>query len=282
MEFMDRLKPSEVNLVIYHANCADGFGAAYAAWRLLGERASYVACSHGDNPPNVKGKNVIIVDFSFPRDVLIKMRGDANKLLVLDHHISAKNSLEDLPYTHFDISHSGAVLAWKYFHPQSQVPTFVKYIEDRDLWKWEMDFSKEFSIFLNTVPRSFEGYAMLEDDSFLSSCIEKGKVLLEYADIQINNICRKAIVKKMLGLNVAIVNSCNFESEVGSILSKTCDFALIWHYDYTRDNIKVSLRSRDDAVDVSSIAAEYFGGGGHHSAAGFQVSSYTELQNYFD
>lgn len=34
-------------LVLYHANCADGFGAAFAAWLKLGDEAEYVACSYG-------------------------------------------------------------------------------------------------------------------------------------------------------------------------------------------------------------------------------------------
>ena len=37
------VEPSSINLVIYHADCSDGFGAAYAAWKLLGDRATYHA-----------------------------------------------------------------------------------------------------------------------------------------------------------------------------------------------------------------------------------------------
>ena len=59
------IEPSTVNVVIYHANCNDGFGAAYGAWKLLGNRAEYFACKHGDAPPDVKGKRVVILDFSF-------------------------------------------------------------------------------------------------------------------------------------------------------------------------------------------------------------------------
>ena len=41
------MDPSSVQVVIYHANCNDGFGAAYSAWKLLGNRAEYHAASHG-------------------------------------------------------------------------------------------------------------------------------------------------------------------------------------------------------------------------------------------
>ena len=45
------MDPQSVNVVIYHANCNDGFGAAYSAWKLLGNRAEYHAASHGAPPP---------------------------------------------------------------------------------------------------------------------------------------------------------------------------------------------------------------------------------------
>ena len=51
------LEPSSVNCVIYHADCTDGFGAAYSAWKLLGNRAEYHACKHGTSHPSVKDKN---------------------------------------------------------------------------------------------------------------------------------------------------------------------------------------------------------------------------------
>lgn len=37
--------------VLYHAHCADGFGAAYAAWLKLGNDAQYVPVKYGDPPP---------------------------------------------------------------------------------------------------------------------------------------------------------------------------------------------------------------------------------------
>ena len=59
------LEPSSVEVVLYHANCNDGFGAAYSAWKLLGNRAEYIACSHGTPPPDITGKKVVCLDFSY-------------------------------------------------------------------------------------------------------------------------------------------------------------------------------------------------------------------------
>ena len=55
-------------LVLYHANCNDGFGAAWAAYTHpdLGPEAEYVPVQYGDTPPDVTEAMVYILDFSFP------------------------------------------------------------------------------------------------------------------------------------------------------------------------------------------------------------------------
>ena len=120
------LEPSSVECVIYHANCTDGFGSAFSAWKLLGNRAEYYACSHGDKPPCVKGKNVVILDFSFSNKVTKKLIKDANNLLVIDHHKSAMVELHDISNTIFDMSKSGATLSWEFFHPGKEAPKFIQ------------------------------------------------------------------------------------------------------------------------------------------------------------
>ena len=111
------IEPSSVNVIIYHADCTDGFGSAYSAWRLLGNRSEYHACKHGTQPPDVTGKNVVILDFSFDNATTKKMIEEANSLLVIDHHKSAMVELHDIANTYFDMTKSGSILAWEFFHP---------------------------------------------------------------------------------------------------------------------------------------------------------------------
>ena len=139
------------SLVLFHANCADGFGAAIAAYTAIGEAGEYVAVQHGQPPPDVTGRDVYILDFSYPRDVLEQMFGVANSLLVLDHHESAQQALAGLTYARFDLTHSGAVLAWEYFHPGTRVPDLLAYVEDRDLWHHALPQTHEISAYLRAV-----------------------------------------------------------------------------------------------------------------------------------
>ena len=153
------LEPSAVDMVLYHANCNDGFGAAYAAWKLLGNRAEYIPCSHGTPPPDVKGKKVVCLDFSYNKKITKKLIKRADAFLIIDHHKSAMVELHDVPNTRFDMTKSGAMLAWEFFHPGKEAPKFIQYIQDRDLWVWELPYSKEFSAAFDMVPWNFEEYS---------------------------------------------------------------------------------------------------------------------------
>ena len=127
------VEPSSVDFVIYHANCTDGFGAAFSAWKLLGNKAEYYAAKHGDPPPDVTGKSVAILDFSYNNATTKQMIKDAKDLIILDHHKSAVIELHDITCAEFDMNHSGAVLAWNFFHPGKESPKFIRYIEDLSL-----------------------------------------------------------------------------------------------------------------------------------------------------
>ena len=174
------VEPSQVNCVIYHADCTDGFGAAYSAWKLLGNRAEYHACKHGTTPPDVKGKTVAILDFSFNNATTKQMIEEAEGLIVIDHHKSAMVELHDISNTHFDMTKSGAMLAWEFFHPGKEPPKFIKYIQDRDLWTWELEYSKEFSAAFDMVPFEFEEFEKFEDDSVFDDAVKRGSYILAY------------------------------------------------------------------------------------------------------
>ena len=275
------LEPSSVDCVIYHANCTDGFGSAFSAWKLLGNRAEYHACTHGSKPPNVKGKNVVILDFSFDNKTTKKLIKDANNLLVIDHHKSAMVELHDISNTIFDMSKSGATMAWEFFHPGKESPKFIQYITDRDLWKWELPYSKEFSAAFDMVPFDFEEFEKFEDDSVFDDAVKRGSFILAYSKTVVKKVCEKAVSRKYKDKDVLVVNSSHWMSEIGSKLSPDCDFALIWYYDHNDQYTRVSLRSFHDHIDVSEIAKD-FKGGGHRKAAGFTLTKDMHIDDIFD
>ena len=275
------VEPTSVNCIIYHAQCNDGFGAAYAARKLLGSRAEYHACKHGIEPPDVKGKVVAILDFSFDNATTKKMIEEAEALIVIDHHKSAMVELHDISNTLFDMSRSGAMLSWNFFHPGKEAPKFIQYIEDRDLWKWELPYSKEFSAAFDMVPFEYEEYCKFEDDSVFDDAIKRGSYILAYSKTVVKKVAEGAQPRKLMGKDALVVNSPHWMSEVGSRLAPSCDVAVIWYWDHADHKTKVSLRSFHDAIDVSEIAKK-FGGGGHKKASGFSLPSGTHIEEIFD
>lgn len=273
------------SLVIYHENCADGFTAAWAFWTVFGDEAEYLPAQYGDEPPEmveIVDREVYIVDFSYPREVLEWMHGLAKKLVVLDHHKTAEKNLAGLDYCEFDMTRSGAMMAWDYVvdtyaDPSDYVghpaPNLVKYVQDRDLWTWELTGSKEISAYIGTLEFDFLEWDCLrrelEKTRLWERIYEKGQAIVAYRDQLIASVARKAYRAEIAGHDVPIVNAPSIiRSELGNVLTEGELFAGVWYIDPEVGAI-MSLRSNDDsAVDVSEIA-EQFGGGGHPNAAGF-------------
>ena len=114
-----------------------GFGAAWALWKKF-PSAEFKPVKHGyPPPPNLKGRHIVMVDFSYHRPALEAMAQEAASLQVLDHHITAQDALAGLPFAYFDLKKSGAVLAWEWAH-QQPAPWLLQYVQDKDLWTWAL------------------------------------------------------------------------------------------------------------------------------------------------
>ena len=82
-------------VVFYHSGCQDGFGAAWAAWKKFGNRATYIPLRHADGvPKELKKKEVYLLDITFFGDTLKKVVKDNTSVTILDHHATAKNEIK--------------------------------------------------------------------------------------------------------------------------------------------------------------------------------------------
>lgn len=268
-------------LILYHAGCPDGFGAAWACWKKFGENAEYIPVKHGFPPPDVKGKNVIIVDFSYPELILLEIKSAAESLVLIDHHKSAMKELSHLSFCHFDMNFSGAYLAWKYFFDEESMPLMIKYISDRDLWKWEMPHAKAILIALDSIPKTFEKWSGFSDlcdkigSSSWNQIMFEGYALLSYKETITDRIASGSFPLKIGGHIVPTVNTPVFQSDIASDLVKVNSFSAAYYFD--GEQYRFSLRSSDEGIDVSNIAKIY-GGGGHRNASGFRVRSLGDLE----
>jgi oligoribonuclease NrnB/cAMP/cGMP phosphodiesterase (DHH superfamily) len=260
--------------VLYHAQCPDGFGAAYSIWKKFKDKFTYIPVNHNQPLPQMDNQSTIwMVDFCYPADILKNLTAKMHKITVLDHHKSAEEDVKRINLAeypnlevHFDMQKSGAVITWEHFH-QTEAPFFLKYIEDKDLWLFKLPKSKEFSAGLRAYPMDFATWDRLT----VEQLIMEGDVLLRYQNQLIDKLCKNMRFGKVAGYEVPIVNSPTLQSEIGNQLCKLypqSPFAVV--YFEAQERRHFSLRSLGD-FDVAAVAAK-FGGGGHKNASGFVQS----------
>jgi oligoribonuclease NrnB/cAMP/cGMP phosphodiesterase (DHH superfamily) len=264
-------------LVIYHGNCLDGFGAAYAAQRhfySLGVEAEYFAASHGEEMPDCSGREVYVVDFSFKRAQMKQLCEVAARVVVLDHHISAQEDLEGLEAEHenlevvFDMSRSGAVITWDYFH-QQPVPQLLLHVQDQDLWNFDLAGTKDINSALMSYPFDFEvWHEVVESEERFNTLLKEGEAINRFRREMIDSYKERAVTGRIAGFEVPVVNCPRaIISELVGELAEGHPFAAGYQDKGTKRSW--SLRSsRHGGEDVARVAAQ-FGGGGHKNAAGF-------------
>lgn len=261
----------------------DGFTAAWACWLKHPDWEFYPGV-HGEAPPDVTGRTVYLLDFSYKRPVLVEMAKQAKFITIIDHHKTAEADLCDLEeheniQTVFDMNKSGARLTWEAFH-DTEVPYFVRLVEDRDLWRFNLPDTRAFCNYVFSFPYDFDEYTgfqyVCENTSFLREACRQGEAIERKQQKDIAELTSKLIHTLTVGgVEVPAANlPYQYASDAGHIMSKDAPFAAIYFFD--GKHYKFSLRSSDTGADVSEVAKRY-GGGGHKHAAGFQVSNLAEL-----
>lgn len=270
--------------VLYHANCSDGKGAALAAWMKFGPLANYIAVQYGQAPPPLPFfAEVYILDFSFKRDVLQDLKEQVKSLVVLDHHRSAMEDLEGLSYAKFDMTKSGAVMAWDYFHPDQPLPPLYELIQDYDLWEWKFASTGPAAAAIEMIPTFQELYPYLHD---LPPLVKFGQTILKVYEKSITSAVKKAVVNTNFPTadfhnpawveKVAVVNLTSDNKMVVNLTAERIyknydvDFVALFVIS-SEGRIIFSLRSNPEKeVDVCARAKE-FNGGGHRTSAAFSL-----------
>ncbi len=266
-------------VVVYHGKCPDGFGGAYAAWKKFGDTATYIPAVHGAPVPDLAGKEVYMIDFSYPQEVLLDIEHAAKKFVVLDHHIGARDAVVSVREHIFDNDHSGSGIAWKYFHPEIPLPRLLAYIEDNDLWRHSLPHGKEIAAYIGTLQFAFTSFDAIiqkvqSEDGF-AEIVQKGTSFAEYYEYNVTHLLEYAELVQFDEFTVFAVNSPRlFRSELGHRLAtKHAPFAIVWYA--SEGKWHFSLRG-DGTIDVSEIARRR-GGNGHHDAASFRLPRNTPL-----
>lgn len=286
------------DICIYHAPCQDGFTAAWAVWKRWPD-IQFAEGVYGRAPPDVAGKHVLIVDFSYKRDVLEAMSRSAASITILDHHKTAQADLEVFAILNpvnaddidamvaatqpglgniraeFDMTRSGAMMAWQFCHPGVPAPWLVQYVQDRDLWRFSLEGTREIAAELFSRPYEFDVWETaaqsLEDPRGLVTRIKMGAAIERKHHKDVGELLDLTMRYMVIGgYRVPVANlPYTMASDAAHILAEGNPFGACY-FDRGDGLRQFSLRAQDGGEDVSKIAAAY-GGGGHAKAAGFQV-----------
>jgi oligoribonuclease NrnB/cAMP/cGMP phosphodiesterase (DHH superfamily) len=279
------------NIIVFHYPCQDGLTSAWIAYhyhQLNCKLLEMYPISNSDeiNLDRLKNKKVLFCDYCPSLDILNKIEDIAYEIKILDHHKSSMEKLSNKKYAIFDMNKSGAGLTWDYFFPDNYMPLFVKMIQDRDLWKWEIEESKDFTCGFHSVLQTMDIYNFEDLFDLYDELYDNYNLIGLYTTIgniinKNNNNRYKIIVEEHLKCidiftfnnikyNICIINCMHEDaSEIGNLISKNdnIDFAVLWSYNHNKKEYRVSLRSCGD-IDTTIISTQY-GGGGHKNASGF-------------
>ena len=225
---------------------------------------------------------VVFVDIAPDNEELLSLANAASKVVVLDHHLSARdrfesdlslqNQLAEMGHeVHFDLEHSGAMLSWQYFHPQTTAPMLLQYVQDQDLWHWQLEASREVNAAIDSHEMSFESWDELSNQSTESLAAE-GAPIVRANRLAVSRAAGTASPVALKAGRIEAVNANHCRSQIGHTLAERGAFGNHWGlvYRLMGDRVDCSIYSLDD-LDVSKVARSY-GGGGHRNASGFTVS----------
>ena len=291
--------------VIYHKNCLDGFTGFFilTLTNLISDKAIVYSDVPSANhlPPNIDGKNVIIIDVAYKKNIVAELLKRSHKMTFIDHHISIRDDILSLqPSPPHEIVYnenkSGASLVWNYFFKQSKVPYFVRYIEDNDIGAWKMKHTLPFISALSVkypiinTKENLENWKKLFDKTEIVNLIKRGNIYGEYRDHLIDMNLKKYSIEAFPGekiyndyfpffksigqYKVVVYNGggCPSSSHlsVKFLENIDCDFVIFWVLNLDRKEYIIQFRSAN--VDVASIA-KLFGGGGHTLASACSIPS---------
>jgi uncharacterized protein len=285
------------DVCIYHFPCDDGFASAWVARRRW-PGIVLAGTNYGLPFPeiDITGKNLLIVDFSYKPEILAGLAAKAASIVILDHHKTAEADLKGFRVVgkftaqgigymlrdmfelsrppilaYFDMQRSGAALTWDFCFPGIVPPAMIKYIEDRDLWRFHYKETRAFRLYLNSFPYDFDIWTTIADRSY--TAMSEAIAIERFYDRKLAEIL-PTVTLKTIGKwkDVPVAHApYAFASDLAHEMLKaypSAPFAAVVVDAYGARTY--SLRSEDSREDVSEVART-FGGGGHRNAAGFRV-----------
>ncbi len=254
-----------------------------------------------------KDEKVYILDYSIEVNEMKELLKITQKVVWIDHHKSAIEKylgfLSELDKEsriiegNRNINYAGCELVWFHYHKNDPIPEFVKYVADRDMWRWKFgDDTKNYNdglILQSTVPSS-----KIWSDKFVQDIIKEGGIVSRTKSVlSIEQLEERGFWITFHGYDCYCINSdvirgseylemCEPKADIWMVF-RLCHGHLVNDENTVTnpDDIywTVSLYSKNPDIDVSKISMNYIYngkiGGGHKYASGFQSKGLDFLWN---
>lgn len=284
-----------MDICVYHNPCSDGLLSAWCVNNVY-PAIKYIKYKFQKfyDIEIFRDASIVFADCCPPLGQFENILAVANKILVIDHHkttIEVKTKYEDHEKVEFvfDMNKSGCMLSWEYFNKDSNIdiPWFISYAQDRDLWQFKLPNSKIINtgMYNSGYFNNFENITKVHNGELtLDEVVKIGTIIEKYTDNEQQYMCNSAIEANFEGHRVWLVTGNElYRSDIGNMLldkqfkdGNKPAFTVFWRYNLPTNEFYLSLRGSDDRPDLTVICAKY-GGGGHRNAAGCSVKNLFEL-----
>jgi hypothetical protein len=286
-------------IIVHHANCPDGFGAAWWLAKHLPtdwEPAELIAKAYDDSPlepGDVEGRALFVVDFCWPDATLDRLAIVAERMVVLDHHQTAVGfaagcsqlqhytTIDEWeangPYENFVIvvdenrSGVGLVADWVQRTSDVEPPEFLANLEDRDLWRFDLDDTPAVFAAVTSRPYTVEAWDEMAQMRHAALVIE-GEAINRYRDRLVDQVAASWFSLRLGDMMIPCASSpYAIGSDVAGRLAENDANGIGAYVILHATEVQIGLRSRRNGPDVAEIAERY-GGGGHFHASGLRLS----------
>ena len=312
--FDSKTKHSQVNIVLYHDDCLDGFMTMYilkSSFEKIGQNVVCIPVKYHFPPPfekikattkNRENVNLIIADFCYKSEELTEIAKFVDVMTILDHHDTAATNHGGYGFKKISLvkcrcsdihlklieGQSGATLAYDYVSKFTMVKPivyeFALGVEDHDLWNFTFESTPAIVELLVGLVRTYEAWEEFfrQDKSDILEMLKQASIKVGYRKQVVESYVAKATLVTFEGHLVPFVNcSHDYASYVGQALYAKYPFAFMYEFtgnSKVRDSklncVRVSLRSDNKTGMDITSIAEKYNGGGHKHSAGFYIDIY--------
>ena len=271
----------QIDIAIYHKPCFDGASCALIIYhKYINNKLKlpiFYGVPPGEKELNIneyKNKNVIIMDVAFNREQILLLKKECNNLLVVDHHISNYNLLNDLDYCIFDLNKSASHMVYNIFYPKNKLPLFLENIEDNDIQKNPPNHNDS-QYFYTAIQVKFQKYMdpynywdiwlKLFDNNHVKELTDIGKIYYEYKEFIINNnnkFYKKVMILSHPKLNVFCfpnIHIVGLSSDLLHSIENKCDIAMLYKYMEKKNAYLITMRTNKN-IDLVELFGDKLSG----------------------